>query len=147
MQIICKINEMVYQDTRQTSILAMGEHRGMPFAVLSIGTHPCGYICIPKDDPRYQHIDNSNYYWNIEEDFYPDNEITYCEHYLKLVDPDGKYGLWVGWDHAHASDLLGSRYGGLFGFRTGKAWTTDELIDECIEAINVWKEKGESNEH
>lgn len=52
-------------------------------------------------------------------------------------------GWWIGWDYAHYDDYTG--YDGLFSV-DGKKWTTEEIVDECVNVIGQLMEYEFGNE-
>ena len=47
------MKEMVYSKTRAIEVLDRGIYKGYDYVVLSLGTHPCGYVRVPEDHPYY----------------------------------------------------------------------------------------------
>lgn len=115
------MQEMIYQENRILPVrLADGVYRGVPFYVLSLGTHPCAYVDIA---PLGLHeID--------ERDIDCHGGITYHRDYLATVDHEGNF---LGWDYAHYMDYSGSLP---FLDFENKRWTTAEMIAECKNVID-----------
>lgn len=89
------MQEMIYQENRIPPVrLADGVYRGVPFYVLSLGTHPCAYVDIA---PLGLHEIN-------ECDIDCHGGITYHYDYLATVDHEGNF---LGWDYAHYMDYFG----------------------------------------
>lgn len=144
--LITRNGDMEYTPYRHRSTLAKGFRGPYEFAVISFGTHPCCYIRIPYTHPLFGKSGSDVQIF--------ENEITYVDEYLKDVDDylkdidsDGK-SWWIGWDHAHCTDYIGFvlPLGINFPFfdigdndkeEKPKKWTTDEMIKECLTAINV----------
>lgn len=43
-----EIKPMIYKTERKREILAHDAYKGYEFAIISLGTHPCAYIDIPR---------------------------------------------------------------------------------------------------
>ena len=129
-------------------ILYQGVYKNIFFDVVNLGTHPCCYVFLPKEHKLYN-MD----YCDIEEisDIgIAHGGLTYSKDYL-LADPDMK-GYWVvGWDYAHYNDYC-VYYEDLVSEEPLKKWTTEEMIEDCKNAIDKLneiaeiKEKGEIKE-
>lgn len=120
-----EIKEMEYADKyedcqeRNVEILCDDTYKGYRFIILDMsGSHPCAYVEIPKEHPKYGATDRD--WWHVGS-----NEVTYGRNYLTDILSD----TWViGWDYHHAGD-----YSPLDPY--GRKWTTHEIIEECHEAI------------
>lgn len=120
-----EIKEMEYANTyeecqeRETKVLCDDTYKGYRFIILDIcGSHPCAYVEIPEEHPKYGATDRD--YWNVGP-----NEVTYGRDYLTDILSD----TWVvGWDYNHWGDYSPID-------PCGKKWTTHEIIEECHEAI------------
>lgn len=116
--------EMEYQSRLyEAEKLAEGEVGEYKWLVLSLGSHPCGYVSIPENHPFY-----GKKYWDIEDKIEAHGGLTFSG---KLRDIEG---LWFGWDYAHAGDFT-------FPFvMTGdKLWTTQKIVDECLNVIKQFQ--------
>lgn len=110
-------------------ILDEGFYDYFHYAIVSLGSHPCAYVELPKKHKWYgKH--------------YNDIPIS-CHGGLTYSSPQGivfpsdnlnhRDGYWIGWDYAHYDDY--SYYN--FGFTLGKKrWTTEEIFEEVKEVIN-----------
>lgn len=110
--------------------LAEGKDGGYEWKVLSLGTHPCGYVSLPKNHPFY-----GKKYWDIDDNIEVHGGLTFSG---KL---HGFEGLWFGWDYAHDGDYT---YMPIYVSITDKRWTTQEVVDECqrvIEQFRSFEEK------
>ena len=105
--------------------LAEGKDGGYEWKVLSLGTHPCGYVSIPKNHPFY-----GKSYWDIEDQIEVHGGLTFSG---KL---HGFEGLWFGWDYMHAGDYT---YMPIYVSITDKRWTTQEVVDECLRVIEQFR--------
>jgi hypothetical protein len=114
---------MKYQEDRKMEILQDEKYKGYRYIILSLGTHPTAYIEIPKGHNLYgQDYDDIDI--NVH------GGLTYARHQLMGIDGENWY---IGWDYAHAGDYYG---GNIITRSTDKKWTTEEIEDECKEAIN-----------
>lgn len=116
------MQEMIYQKNRIPAVqLADGVYRGVPFYVLSLGTHPCAYVDIA---PLGLHA--------IDEcDIDCHGGITYHHDHLATVEHEGNF---LGWDYAHCMDYSGDLpFLDLCG---SKRWTTAEMVAECKNVID-----------
>lgn len=110
------------------------EYKGYQFNfVLQEMGHFCAYVKIPKGHPYYgKAYDDINL--NVH------GGLTFSEH-IKEDDPYIELGFtpgyWVGWDYAHAGDLI-PKLGNFLDVRTSteKRWQPFEVIDHCKDAIN-----------
>ena len=105
--------------------LAEGKDCEYEWKVLSLGTHPCGYVSIPKDHPFYDKD-----YWDIDDRIRAHGGLTFSG---KLLGLDG---LWFGWDYAHCEDYT---YLPMYVGSGGKRWTTQEIVDECLNVIQQFR--------
>ena len=126
------MKEMVYQNKRNklAEVLDRGEYVGYEYIVLSLGTHPCGYVCLTENNPFYEKD-----YDDIEIECH--GGLTYSEPNVFFGEYSDKYkcivktsikNKWViGWDYAH--------YGDRYGNDTGKTWKTEDITHECKSVI------------
>lgn len=123
--------EMVYQKDRKVEVLFKGTYKGYDFYVLSLGTHPTAYVKIPNGHPYF-----GKSYWNIDINCH--GGLTYSENHL-YIDKNTKIEGWfIGWDYAHWGDYI-SFIGDdeiLSKNNAMKKWTTDEMIQECLDVID-----------
>ena len=124
---------MIYQSTRlkEPELLASGEHKGYNYYVLNQGTHPCGYVEIPRDS-KYFNVD----YDNIPVECH--GGLTYGRRFLVGVATDDDNRYFIGWDYAHYGDFVGYRLGyleELANFFDVK-YTTEDVVTECKYVIN-----------
>ena len=117
---------MIYKSTQEREVLERGKYKGYEFEIISYGTHPCAYVCVPVGHPFYEKP-----YDEVDVDCHWG--LTYSQR-----GTDGKW--WIGWDYAHCDD-----YGGMsllyasMGYAfddNGKKWTTDEILKEVFEVID-----------
>lgn len=128
------MKEMIYKNhedhPENIELLYGGKYKGYKYFILSIANrHPCAYVELP-DDHIWYGVDYDEIDLNCH------GGVTYSRDYLgtkyKLV--PGDCGRWViGWDYAHSGDAIGdSDY--------GKKWTTEEIHNEVIRAIEELKD-------
>lgn len=134
-----RLAEMDYTVHRQEIVaLARGKYEGYPFIVLSLGTHPTAYVCLPKGHP----------YFGKDYDF-PDIDVhggfTYANN--EVAKSTIKDRWWLGWDYAHVGDYMGyySPGGPLdefyekHGHDKDKRWTRDEIVEHAKDVIRQLK--------
>lgn len=92
--------EMEYLPERiEPLILHKGEINGYKFKIISLGTHPVAYVCIPKDHPaRGKHYDK------IQIECH--GGLTFSNSGKNYV-ADSKNEWWIGWDYHHYNDYSG----------------------------------------
>ena len=116
------MQEMIYKECRIPPVrLADGVYRGVPFYVLSLGTHPCAYVDIA---PMGLHVIK-------ERDIDCHGGITYHRKYLATVDHKGDF---LGWDYTHCRDYSGDLP--FLDLWHSKRWTTKEIVAECKNVID-----------
>lgn len=103
--------------------LAEGKDGEYEWKVLSLGSHPCGYVSVPKNHPFY-----GKRCLEIEDYIEVHGGLTFSG---KLHSLDG---LWFGWDYAHAGDFTFP-----FTMTGDKRWSTQEIVDECLRAIEQFR--------
>ena len=105
------------------------------WAIITLGTHPCAYVGIPRDDPSYEED-----YDDIGKPYFDCNGgITFSGHnrhcHFTMFNLDI---WWIGWDYAHAGDYL--HYPEHFGIKSsGKKWTLEEIEEEVMKVIEQLK--------
>ena len=112
-------------------VLASGTYKEYNYYVLSMGTHPCGYIEIPK----------SSKYYNVDYDNIPiecHGGLTYSSNYLGSIANECEERYFIGWDYAHYMDYVG--YYSIGEFKPSfserlKKFTTIEIIHDCLKVI------------
>lgn len=127
------VKEMVYSNRKHREILASDTYKGFTYYVLSYGTHPCGYVEIPKEHPYYGKDMFDDDVANIE----VHGGITFSNNTSHWAELEGKPDGWlIGWDYAHCSDYVchSSTYDVVsFG---EKQWSTTEIIADCKAVID-----------
>lgn len=91
-------NEFVYEEYGHKPILVCdGVYKNYYYAITSLGTHPCAYVEIPKDNLLYK----------IDYDCVDDKINCHCGcSYVGYGLPCGiKENEWfIGWDYGHCCD-------------------------------------------
>lgn len=106
--------------------LAEGQEGRYKWVVLSLGTHPCGYVSVPKNHPFY-----GKSYEDIQDKIRVHGGLSFSG---KL---HGSKDLWFGWDYAHCEDHTYLPVCGV-GF-LGKRWSTSEIVDECLKVTKQFQ--------
>lgn len=145
------LKEMIYQSDRKIELLFNDIYKNYHYYILNLGTHPTAYIEIPKKNKLfgmdYDEIYNMGYDIDVHGGF------TYSSDHLNISKNTTMQGSWfIGWDYAHAGDYAGyyeemESYG-LCSFSkiNNKKWTTEEIIEECKNAIDQIIKVGIDNE-
>ena len=137
-----KMKKMIYQKDRKIELLYQGKYKGYKYYILNLGTHPTAYIEIPKNNALFK-----KHYDKIDLNVH--GGLTYSESILSISENEKAEGEWfIGWDYAHCNDYAGfydemdfiSRYYNL------KKWTTEEIKQECENAIDELKDMGNKYE-
>ena len=118
------LKPMVYQKDRDIELLYNDIYRGYHFYILNLGTHPTVYVEIPKNHKYFQKS-----YIDIE-NIYVHGGLTYSDDFLMTSYGTIMKNSWfIGWDYGHCDDYC-------FDLNDGKVWTTEEIIEDCINVIN-----------
>lgn len=127
--------EMEYQkrSLRADPIFLASEKKGKySYYVLSMGSHPCAYIELPKDHPYFDKP-----YSDIP--ILCHGGLTYGSSYLNTISNNDEERYFIGWDYAHYGDYV--YYDSLYlPVLDGKKWTTNEMIQECLDVISQLEE-------
>ena len=106
-------------------VLEQNTYQGYEYVVVSYGGHPCAYVRIPENHPLYNDVVNDGHdYLNIS----CHGGLTFDGTPICVTD-----GYWIGWDYAHYGDYIG--YADTTFNVESKKWSTEEMIDECIDVI------------
>ena len=130
------MKEMVYEYERgqPTVLLNRGKCGDYEYLVISLGRHPCGYVCLTENNKNF-----GKFYDDIHIDChggltFSENKISFLEYsdkYKCMVRTSIKDKWIIGWDYAH--------YGDYTTFDTfdqsGKRYTTQEITSECLYVI------------
>ncbi len=129
--------KMVYQTNRNLEILCDGVYKNYQFYILNLGTHPTAYIEIPKISKLFGKTYDELYEMGIDVDVH--GGLTYSNSYLQNIKRDTWF---IGWDYAHWNDYAGYEEYMPKDIRTnGKKWTTEEIFEDVVNAIEQIKEK------
>ncbi len=127
-----KIKEMEYGKESRTELLFKDKYKNYNYYILNLGTHPTAYIEIPKEDTLYKKSYDEIY--RIGCDIDVNGGLTYSDNELMGVKSENWF---IGWDYAHCCDYCGYEEDMPESIRTyGKKWTTEEIIEECKNAID-----------
>ena len=118
-----EMKEMVYisDPNADREILDEGYVHGYHYCIVSLGSHPCAYVEIPKDHPCY-----GLNYEKIKVSCH--GGLTYSEKGIGPLFPDA---FWIGWDYMHFGDRIEMPS---YGAR-GKTWTTREILTEVENVV------------
>lgn len=121
-----KIKEMKYEKEGKIELLYKDVYKNYKYYILNLGTHPTAYIEIPKDH-KYYKKDYDRIDLNVH------GGLTYSDNELMSV----KSNSWfIGWDYAHYNDYCGFYEGTDIDTTNMKKWTTEEIIEDCKNAID-----------
>lgn len=113
--------------------LARGKFEGYPFVILSLGTHPTAYVCLPEGHPYFgKELDATGEY-----DINVHGGFTYARNHVATSTIKDRW--WLGWDYAHLGDFIPHLPG--YERDDEKKWTRDEIIDEVKDVIRQLKAK------
>lgn len=112
---------------KQPKIVKNGTYRNFEWYIITLGTHPCSYILLPKDHKLYGVKDENSI------DVKCHCGITYSRDYLLNIDTKGK---WViGYDYAHLGDYYSSDWAIFHKFNDHK-YTIEELEVDIKNTID-----------
>ena len=121
----------IYYDKRLKipKILENEKYKGYKYYIITLGSHPCCYVLLPKGHQYYGKFYNDI---PIECHF----GLTYSKPTL-FRDNVIKNGEWViGWDYAHIGDYSIFHLPLMESSIDGHKWTLEELRYEVYEVIN-----------
>ena len=87
------MKEMIYKNKGERELLEKGIYKNHEYYVLSLGTHPCGYVKLNGENGC------------IAEGVCCHGGITYHENYLEISQNETIKGDFIGWDYAHYGDF------------------------------------------
>jgi len=132
------MKEMIYQIERKIELLDTGDIDRFTYYVLSLGTHPCAYVKIPKNHPLF----GVKYDSKIAQTVDCHCGLTYAGSTLIISQFETLSGWFIGWDYAHCFDFMGysldPRFSDLHN-NDDKKWTTEEIVAECKKVIEQLK--------
>ena len=116
-----KIKPMNYGERTTGYLLAQGSLAEYNYYVITLGTHPCAYVTVPKSHPLHMKLDDLEAYIDCH------GGITFDGRHERF----GIMEYCIGWDYAHYGDWVGE-----FGRdEEDTKYTTEELIAECMYVI------------
>lgn len=124
----------------QVEILDEGIYHNYHYAIVSLGSHPCAYIEIPKGHRYYDKV-----YDEIPLNCH--GGLTYANDTGILNGYNHRSGYWIGWDYAHYMDYCYYEFiSDLFKEEDSdlKRWTTEEILTEVKNVIDQLVE-GDNN--
>lgn len=113
------MKDMIYKSEREEELLDRGTYKDHEYFVISMGTHPCGYVKLNSENPK------------IAENVPCHGGVTYNRNYLMIPNEGKLDGKFIGWDYAHYGDYIG--YDEPY---TGMTYTTEEIVYECMRVID-----------
>lgn len=130
------MKQMIYKVIREIEILDEGYIDNFHYCVVSLGTHPCAYVELPKEHKYY-----GRYYDDI--DIVCHGGLTYCsdQGIITKTNENHKDGYWIGWDYAHYGDYAG--YETMYPIELmsgGKRWTTEEILADVEDVVRQLRE-------
>lgn len=124
-----KTKEMKYGKERIIELLCNDKYKTYNYYILNLGTHPTAYVEIPKGHKLF-----GINYMDIEDSIDVHGGLTYSDNELMGIKSENWF---IGWDYAHCGDYCGYEEDMPESIRTyGKKWTTEEIIEECKNAID-----------
>lgn len=112
-------------------VLAHGKYDAYEYYILSGGTHPCGYVVIPKDHPLYEKsTDYLDSCMRTYKGFTYSGPMDFHNQDGERIQTD-----WaIGWDYMHIGDFV-------FGMFEGIKHSTNEMIDDAKYVIDQLNNK------
>lgn len=127
-----EIKEMKYGKESRMELLCKGKYKNYNYYVLNLGTYPTAYIEIPKGDKLYGKSYDEIYRMDCDIDV--NGGLTYSNSQLMGIKSENWF---IGWDYAHYTDYCGYEEDMPESIRGYvKKWTTEEIIEECKDAID-----------
>lgn len=114
----------LYNKEREVKLVGSGEWKGYKFHIVTVGSHPNAYIELSQKEIEMP--------WEGILEVH--GGVTYKERSCHYSFPEMEGKAMVGWDYAHCCDYYVPVFGGN-PTETGKKWTSDEIVDECVSAI------------
>lgn len=133
------VKEFVYENRRHIpELICDGEYKGYYYAITSLGTHPCAYVKIPKENKFYQYdVLGNELYMSNNIDRFCNGGLTYSNFGIPTGDFKDKW--FIGWDYGHCWDFTPMTI--IFdGYEIpeidGVKWTNDKIIKEIKDVID-----------
>ena len=120
--IIYKEFDFYYRNVYR-NVIDTGNYYGFNYYIISMGSHPCCYVEIPKEHKLFKkHYTEIEYKYDIQ----VHGGITYSADHLMSVDETGTK-WFLGWDYAHYGDY--QYFDDKIKF-DGHKYTVEELKEE-----------------
>lgn len=120
--------KIYYRSIISPKVILKGTYNGYRYYIVSMGSHPCVYILLPKGHELYGLNE-----WN-DCDLKCHGGITYSRNYL--LDEDIGDDWVIGMDYAHVDDYLSYENVLLEGDEFGHKYTMDELMEDVKITID-----------
>ena len=120
------MKDMIYSEERKDELLYENTHCGIKFIVISRGLMPCAYLFLPKG----HYLSGMQY-----EDVNAIIKSVHCGFTFswKMLQGFPYEAEWIlGWDYGHVGDKIGT----IFSLPDDHAWTTQEIVKECVNVID-----------
>ena len=132
------MKEMVYKNRMKVpELLDCQEFNGYKYYVLNQGSHPCGYVELPKKNLCFGKTNNECVDINCH------GGISYSYADLHFMDNNNEYKLlenswFLGWDYAHWGDFMYLSDDDVMFMYDGidEKYSTWEVVQECRNVIN-----------
>lgn len=134
------MKEMIYKPQREIEILDEGYMECLHYCIVSLGTHLCAYIELPKEHKYYgKDYDDINVLCHGGITYISDQGI------IQKTNENHRDGFWIGWDYGHFDDYMGYEEAFPAHLRAGgKRWTTEEVLiqvkDVCVQLLREEEE-------
>lgn len=123
---------MIYSRERKVEILAEGKYKGYHYVIVSMGTHPCAYVEVPRSHKCYNAKFKDTTFMFVQ----CHGGVTFASslglfYDVALTDQSlYREGKWIGWDYMHTGvDCI-------YGMSHGKQWRTEEIYEDIKRAVN-----------
>lgn len=124
-----EMKEMAYLPidlSNNPEILHEGNYNGFNYLIISLGSHPCVYIEIPRRNRLY----GKKYDCKKLSKIIIHGGITFADFLALNSDKESRW--YIGWDYGHLTDF-NSLY---VAMADGKKWTTQEIFNDVKKVIN-----------
>lgn len=142
------MKEMIYKENRDDSfgyeILDEGNYGGYDYVICSLDRqYPVAYVRIPEDNPLFGCKDTESiddYLMGFADEIPCNGGITFSDEYpYCLCNINGSLkdatklrpGWYIGWDYSHCNDFHP------FIWEEGRKWTTEDVLEEVYNVIDV----------
>lgn len=95
------LQDVYVPDSNYRKVLLHKTYKGIPFYILSLGSHPTCYI-----DLKNTTLDGIDYGNDILEDIEVHFGFTYSADHLWISNEESIDGWFLGWDYAHCNDFF-----------------------------------------